>query len=40
MDEKMMKNHSKRTATESTEISLHNCMQVIVETPKITLKVN
>ena len=33
-------NHSKRTATKSVKISLHNHMQVIVETAKITLKIN
>ena len=36
----MMKNYWKRKATESTEISVHNQMQVIVETAKMTLKVN
>ena len=40
MHEKMMKNYWKRKATESIEISVHNWMQVIVETAKMTLKVN
>ena len=35
-----MKNYWKRKATESVEIFLHNWTQVIVETVKMTLKVN
>ena len=40
MHGKMMKNYWKRKATESVEISVYNRMQVIVETAKMTLKVN
>ena len=39
MHEKMMKNYWKRKVTESIEISVHNWMQVIAETAKMTLKV-
>ena len=40
MHEKMMRNYWKRKATESIEISVHNQTLVIVETAKLTLKVN
>ena len=40
MHEKTMKNYWKRKVTESIEISVHNQMQVIIETAKMTLKVN
>ena len=40
MHEKMMKNYWKRKVTESIEISVYNRTQVIVETAKMTLKVN
>ena len=46
-DKETMKNHSKITATETIEISLHNCMkffhitmEVMVEITKLTMKVN
>ena len=40
MDEKTIKNYWKRKVTKSFGISVHNQMQVIVETAKMTLKVN
>ena len=40
MMKKMMKNHSKRAATKSVKISLYNYMQIILETAKISLKIN
>ena len=40
MHEKNNENYWKRKATESIEISVHNWMQVIVETVKMTLEVN
>ena len=36
----MMKTHSKKTAIKSIKISFHNHTWVIVETKKITLKIN
>ena len=40
MHEKTMKNYWKRKVTESIEIPVHIQAQVIVETAKMTLKVN